>query len=160
MPLLEKDAIKESLAGSIKTPDRDTSCRVGAASFRLLYDLADALLERSVDVMIEANLTRPHTDSALARLAEHARLLVVQCEADAAKIERRYRERAGRGDRHAAHFDLDALPDLHAGLDDGRYDLTGLGHELLVVRTDDGYRPGSDSILAAVQRHRRGADGS
>lgn len=156
LPLLEKDVIKESLAGSIETPDRDASRRIGAASFRLVYDLAHAMLERGVDVMIEANMTRPYADAALGRLARQSRLLIVQCEAEATAIERRYRARAGRGERHAAHFDLDALPDLIAGLGDGRYELTGLGYEALAVNTDDEYQPGYDAVREAVRRHLRG----
>ena len=156
LPLVEKDVIKESLAGSIETSDRDASRRIGSASFQLLYALALAMLERGVDVMIEANLTRPYADAALARLAEHANLLICQCEADASVIETRYRERAERGERHAAHFDLDALPDLLTGLEDGRYDLTGLGYEVLMVHTDDGYRLGYGAIREAIRRHVRG----
>jgi hypothetical protein len=155
LPLLEKDVIKESLAGSIETSDRDASRRIGATSFQLLYDLAIAMLEHGVDVMIEANLTRPYADAALARLAEHANLLICQCEADASVIETRYRERAGRGERHAAHFDLDGLPDLLAGLGDGRYELTGLGYKVLVIHTDDGYRHSYGAVRETVRRHLR-----
>ena len=156
LPLLEKDVIKESLAGSFETPDRDASRRIGAASFQLAYDLGFAVLERGTDVMIEANMTLPWAGAALERLAAVSRPLIVQCAADAAVIEARYRERAGHGERHAAHFDLDALPDLLAGLDDGRYDLTGLGHEVLTVDTASGYWPGYDAVRDAIRRHLRG----
>lgn len=153
LPLLEKDVIKESLAGSVETPGRDASRRIGATSFHLLYDLAATMLAHGADLMIEANLTRPWAVDALNRLANHARLLILQCGAEAAVIERRYRERAEQGSRHAAHFDLDALPDLIAGMDDGRYDLTGLGHDVLAVCTKNGYQPGYDAIAASVHQH-------
>jgi len=153
LPLLEKDAIKESLAGSLEAPDRDASRRIGAASFQLLYDLADAMLARGAEVMIEANLTRPYADAALARLSERSRLLIAQCVAEPAEIEQRYRARAAAGQRHLAHFDLDALPDLIIGLGDGRYDLSGLGHEGMLIDTNDDYRPGYDIIVNSVYHH-------
>ena len=153
LPLLEKDAIKESLAGTFETPDRDASRRIGAASFQLLYDLAHAMLDRGADMMIEANLTRPYADAALVRLAGRSRLLILQCVAEPAEIERRYRARAAEGARHQAHFDLDALPDLLIGLDDGRHDLTGLGHDGMLIDTNHGYRPGYDAIARSVLQH-------
>lgn len=119
LTLLEKDVIKESLAGAIGATDREESMRIGAASYRVLYDLAFAMLGPGRDVMIEANLTPRYAASELERLAGISRLAVVQCAADRHLIEQRYRDRHAEGGRHAAHFDLDALPDLIAGLDNG-----------------------------------------
>ncbi len=150
LPLIEKDAIKESLAREIPVPDREVSRTIGRASTRLLWDLAEGMLGRGVDVMVECNFDRQFAEVVLGRVAGTARILIVQCEADSATIERRYRERAWRGERQAAHFDLEALPDLLAGLARGAYDLAGLGHDALVVRTEDGYRPGYETILNRV----------
>jgi predicted kinase len=152
LPLLEKDVIKESLAGTIPTPDRDASRVIGRASTRLLLDLAQATLGRGVDVAIECNFDRRFAEEDLRRLAAVGRIVVVQCDADASVIERRYRERAARGERHAAHFDLDALPDLLAGLGRGAYCLVDLGYDAIVVRTDDGYRPGYETIVDRVRQ--------
>lgn len=159
LPLLEKDVIKESLAESLGAIDLGDSRRIGTASFRLLYDLAESMLVRGADVMIEANLTRPYAGTPLARLSDHAGLLIVQCEAEATTIERRYRERAERGQRHAAHVDLDALPDLIAGLARHAYDLTGLGYPSLRVRTGDGHDPELATVLSTI-RHRLDAPAS
>ncbi len=58
LPLLEKDIVKESLAGVVVPVDREASKRVGAASIRLVYDLAYRVLTAGIDVMVEANLNR------------------------------------------------------------------------------------------------------
>lgn len=150
-PLLEKDGIKESLAEAIGTSDREASKRIGAASFRVLYDLAFGMLGHGSDVMIEANLARQFASTELERLAEVSRLTVVQCTADRTVIEQRYRDRHAEGRRHAAHFDLDALPNLTAGLDAGDYDLTALGYLTITVRTDDGYRPDFGALVSSLR---------
>ena len=153
LPLLEKDAIKESLAGTFEPPDREASRRVGWASLVLLYDLAQAVLRCGASVMIECNFDRHYVVEHLQRLAERGRVLIVQCEADPGTIERRYRQRASEGGRHAVHFDLDALPDLLAGLERGAYDLTSLGYPSTVVRIEEGYKSGYGSIVEAIRHH-------
>lgn len=150
MPLLEKDVIKEALAGAIEVTDREASRRIGATSFRVLYDLAFELLGQGRDLMIEANLSRRVAMSELERLARISQLAIVQCTADREVIEQRYRDRHADGGRHAVHFDLDALPDLIAGLDAGDYDLTTLGYPTVTVRTDEGYRPDIADLKAVL----------
>jgi predicted kinase len=153
LPLLEKDPIKESISDVFPARDRDASRMIGAASFQVLYDLTLAMLSRGTSVIMEANPAIPYAEAPLARLGGAGRMLIVQCEAEPAVIERRYRERASQGGRHPVHFDLDALPELTAWLGSGAYDLTPLGHEVLPVRTDDGYSPGYGAILEALLRH-------
>lgn len=147
VPLLEKDVIKESLAEVLSTPDRDASRRIGGASTKLLYDIAHATLERNVDTMIEGNFDPQFAVRDLERMSRVGRVHVIQCEAARDIIVERYRQRHASGQRHAAHFDLDALPDLIAGLESGRYDLAGLGYPVLAVDTARGYRPGYEAIV-------------
>ena len=153
LPLIEKDVIKEALAEVLAPEDRDASRTVGAASMHALWSLAAANIERGISVMIESNFDRRFAVDDLARMASLARILIVQCVAPPETIERRYRERASAGSRHTAHFDLDALPDLIAGLERGAYDLTTLGYPAIPVDTRDGYRPGYDTILEAIRNH-------
>lgn len=150
MPLLEKDVIKESLAEAIGAADREASQRLGTASYRVLYDLAFGMLERGVGVMIEANLDRRFALAELQRLSGVSRVRLVQCVAEQTVIERRYRDRHAQGERHAAHFDLEALPEVLTGLDRGEYDLTMLGFETITVRTDDGYRPEYHELVSRL----------
>ncbi|MBA2289432.1 MAG: ATP-binding protein [Chloroflexia bacterium] len=151
LPLLEKDVIKESLAEAIGATSRKASKRIGEASYRMLYDLAFAILGQGRDVMLEANLSRRFAASELERLAGIAQLIVVQCAADREVIEQRYRDRHAEGGRHAAHFDLDALPDLITGLDAGDYELTELGYPTITVCTNDGYRPDYADVVSTLR---------
>ncbi len=153
LPLLEKDVIKESLASALGVPDRGASKRIGAASFRVLYDLAFAMVAHGSTMMIEANLNRAFVAPELARLTTVATVVIVQCEAGRAVIERRYRDRASSGERHGAHFDMDAFPDLITALESKANDLTPLGYPTMVVHTDEGYQPQYDNILETLQQH-------
>lgn len=153
LPLLEKDVIKESLAEVLVPPDRAASRQIGAASTTLLYDLAFGMLQRGTSVMIECNFDRQFAEADLCRMKQVSRPLIVQCEADRDTIVWRYRKRHATGSRHAAHFDLDALPDLLAGLDVGAYNLNDLGYPGVRVRTNDGYQPALHGISAAIRRH-------
>lgn len=111
LPLLEKDVIKESLAEVFPTPDRAASRQIGAASMSVLYDLADAMLGRGVNTMIESNFYAQYAPRGLERMSRSARIRIVQCDAERDTIVHRYRQRHASSERHAAHFDLDALPD-------------------------------------------------
>lgn len=156
LPLLEKDIVKESLAGVVVPVDREASKRVGAASIRLVYDLAYRVLIAGIDVMVEANLNRTLAMRDLTRLATVASVLVVQCETAPALIMQRYRNRAWAGGRHGVHFDMDALPDLRTALEMQVHDLTPLGYPMIMVQTDNGYQPGYNDICEAIQRQRIG----
>jgi predicted kinase len=46
LPLLEKDVIKEALAETLDTPDRNASRQIGAASMRVMLALACETLQR------------------------------------------------------------------------------------------------------------------
>ena len=49
LPLLEKDTVKESLAGVLAPADREASKRIGASSIRLVDDLAYPMLTTGID---------------------------------------------------------------------------------------------------------------
>jgi len=153
LPLLEQDVIKESLAEVLPMPDRAASRQIGAASMSVLYDLADAMLARGVNTMIESNFYAEYAARDLVRMSRSARVCIVQCEVDRDNVVQRYRQRHADGERHAAHFDLDALSDLIAGLHTNIYDLTAIGYHVIAVNTDDGYQPHDREILQSILHH-------
>jgi predicted kinase len=153
LPLLEKDVIKESLADAIGTQDREDSRRLGYASTRLLYDLATSMLRHGTSLMVECNFDRAFASADLDRMSTTARVQIVQCWPDRETIVRRYHERSLNGHRHGAHFDLEALPDLIAGLDRDSYNLSTLGYPAITVDTTDGLHPGFSVITSLVHAH-------
>lgn len=155
LPLLEKDVIKESLADAIGIQDRADSRRVGYASTRLLYDLAMSMLRHGTSLMVECNFDRAFASADLDRMSTTARGQVVQCWSDRETIVRRYRDRSLNGQRHGAHFDLEALLDLIAGMDRDAYNLSPLGYPAVTVDTTDGLHPGFSVITSLVHEHLR-----
>lgn len=155
LPLLEKDVIKESLTDAIGTQDRKDSRKLGYASTRLLYALATPMLRHGTSLMVECNFDRAFASADLNRMSTTARVQIVQCWSDRETIVRRYRERSLNGQRHGAHFDLEALPDLIAGLDRDAYNLSTLGYPAITVDTTDGLHPGFSAITGLVHAHLR-----
>ena len=137
------------------TPDSDHSRRLEYASTRLLHDLATSMLRLSTSVMVECNFDRSFASTDLEQISATARVQIVQCWSDRETIVRRYRHRFMNGERHRAHFDQEALPDVITGLDRDAYDLSTLGYPAITVDTTDGLHPGFSVITSLVQAHRR-----
>jgi hypothetical protein len=58
LPLIAKDAIKESLYDSLGAADVATSARLGRAAYALIFTLARAFLDSGASLVIEANFFR------------------------------------------------------------------------------------------------------
>ena len=107
LPLLEKDAFKETIGGALGIADRATSQRLGAAIFDVIADVAHDLLRRGVSVIAEGNFT------ARSRLvADLPSCRVVQVHVSAAPDVLRERLRARDAERHPVHYDAAAADEI------------------------------------------------
>jgi predicted kinase len=111
IPLLEKDAIKETLFDSLGTGDAAWSRRLGAASFDLLYTVLQSLVAAGVPVCLEANLPADLWSEKLQVLAERYSLDVIQvvCTATNEVILARWTERRKQPLRHPGHLDESSM---------------------------------------------------
>lgn len=123
LPVLHKDGFKEAIVDEIGAADVAASQLAGRAAFAALYAGAAALLDTSASVILEANFRRGLSEDGLRALVSRAtRTVIVQCEAPAAVVVGRYRERIGS--RHKAHFDVERLAAVeHAAMDESHYAL-------------------------------------
>lgn len=153
LPLLEKDAIKESLANTLGAADRDESRCLGFASTRLLYKLAASMIRRGTSVIIECSFVRTFASADLERTSDVARVLVVQCRSSRETVLRRCRERYMDGERHAAHFDAEALTDLGSAMERDAYNLSTFGYPTVSIDTTDGLIPDYSEIASRIQQH-------
>lgn len=115
LPLLSKDAIKESLWDSLAPPpgDREWSRRLGAAAMELIWCLAG----QAPAAMLEANF-RPHSATERAKLlALGAPVVEVYCWCPPAVAAARYARRALDPDHHPAHVTPTLDPTLLAEFD-------------------------------------------
>ena len=151
LPLIAKDTIKELLGEALGAPDRETSERLGAATYALLYSFAGWLLDAGVGMLLESNFWHGASEPELAPLVARSRAVLVHCEATPEVILRRYAERGARGERHPVHFDADELPRLREVIAEGRFDPLALDVPIVRVRTDEGYDPQVEDVLALIR---------
>ena len=159
LPLLMKDDVKEALydtVGAGGPSDVASSAQLGKAAYALLYLVTTRLIDAGVGAILESNFYRGWSGPELAPLVARTQAVQLHCGGDAAMIIRRYQERAERGERHAGHNDLAAIPRLREYLAAGRCEPLDLNLPLLRVDTTTGaedleYTPAFEAILAFVR---------
>lgn len=149
LPLLAKDAIKETLFDVLGTGDRPWSRRLGQATYAILFAVTAELLRAGRPLVLEANFARGPAEPDFGALPQH-RLLQVVCSAPADVVLARYRERALHGDRHRGHLDLEIEDEVRAALREGRYEALDLPGERIDV--DATSPPAVELIAARVRR--------
>lgn len=105
VPVIQRDAIKETLFDTLGVGDREWSKKLGAASFALFYLTVETILTAGRPVIAEAAFHRPYSTRWLSRVRERfdVEILELHCHSDSATALRRYLSRTGTADRHAGH---------------------------------------------------------
>ena len=117
LPLVAKDAIKETLFDALGTGDREWSRALGRATFELLFARLARELRASRPVVAEANF-EVAAASAFAALPP-SRAVQIHCSAPAGVLLARFRARAGK--RHAGHLDGEIVDEVRAAIESGRH---------------------------------------
>ena len=141
LPLLAKDAVKETLLDQLGYADRAASRRLGAAAGEVLWTVLGGCPDGAVVESWLAPSLREVVRDGMAR-AGVDRMVEVWCVCPPEETRRRY----ARRERHPGHFDaalLASLDDLLAGAEP-----LGLGPVLRVPTV----RPVDASALAAIVR--------
>jgi predicted kinase len=110
LPLFSRDAIKERLFDELGVAGREWSSKLGAASFRILFSMADSLFAAQQRCILETNFS--HRAAATLQEMAHRHnmtLLQVFCLADVETLRKRFEKRALSGERHPGHVDADRL---------------------------------------------------
>ena len=110
--LLSRDRLKEVLLDALGAADRAASPEIGRASFALLFEVAGTLLDASVGVIVESNFRRGVSEPELRALTVKAPTVLLHCQTRHDETVHRYAERAARIERHAGHFDSEAISEL------------------------------------------------
>lgn len=109
-----KDFFKETLFDDLGWRDREWSRKLGAASMRLLYRSAAALLKVGQSVALESNFYPKWDNEPLRALQDEfgCRFVQVTCVAPGPLIWERYVARNISGERHPGHVDISRLDEL------------------------------------------------
>lgn len=160
LPLIARDALKERLADALVPAELETAAAVsaadsnaiGRASYAVLFEVTDRLLDAGVGTIIESNFRRGLSEALLAPRVARAAAVLVHCEARPEVIVTRVVGRAGSAGRHRVHPDLDRLAALRDDLSTGRFEPLELGLDPIRVDTSSGYRPTLPQILVEIRR--------
>lgn len=155
LPLIAKDAIKETLFETLGTGDVAWSQRLGHATFALMLWALEGQLKAGRSVVVEANLAPE--DARPAFLALHKRLplkpLELHCTAPEDLLLARYAARAGS--RHPGHLDEQRITDIASAVSAGRYRPLGLSADLIVIDTTSFDDIDTNALAQAAADHVR-----
>jgi predicted kinase len=128
LPLLAKDALKETLHDTIGGEGRQWSQRLGVATFELMFVVLDELLANGCSVVAEGNFSRADRFRALPA----SRVVEVHVTAPPEELRERYRLRAPR---HAVHYDKEVVDEVPRRAAAGEWDPLGVGETIVVDTT-------------------------
>ena len=153
IPVISKDAIKESLFESMGWDNREWSKKLGFASIVLMFELVEGQLSTGNSVIAETNfypdLDGPRVE-ALHTKADFA-TIEVHCSAATDIVLIRYKDRQDSGARHPGHrFDAE-LQTLQEVLRDGIFHPMDLDGELLTIDTTEFSKVDLDAVVEAVR---------
>ena len=151
LPVVSRDLIKTGMHVTVGSEDPTEIHRFAAAAFDLFFDVVAKLLRGGSSVIAEAAFHAGLSEPDIGRLTEHADVLHLTTRPPHDLALERYRQRAERGERHPAHDDLGQVERLASmaavyTLDEPR--------PMLIVDTSDGYEPGIDEIVRAIEAGR------
>ncbi|HEV7639787.1 MAG TPA: AAA family ATPase [Gaiellaceae bacterium] len=142
LPLIAKDALKETLGGALGIEGRARSEELGPAVFDLLGLVVRELLEHGVSVIAEGNFRERSTlFSGLPR----AEIVQVHVTATPETLRARLR---GRNNRHPVHYDREAADEVSARAARGEWPPLAIGGRLIEIDTT--VWPELDEVLATV----------
>ncbi len=137
LPLLVRDDVKEILFDTLGWSDRAWSRKLGGASWHLLHYMVERFLQAGQSLIVESNFGHGPDDAprfAALQQKHHCRMVQVLCEADAATLYERFKQRAELGERHPGHVDHLILEEFSRVCHEGRWE--PLAIEGTVLRVD------------------------
>lgn len=116
LPVIQRDALKESLFDSLGWDDAERSRALGRASFALLFLLMDTLMQAQQTLIVESNFATDKGRAKIGGLVATNRYSVLElqfrCDRDVALA--RFAGRVRSGERHPGHADHERLSEFAA----------------------------------------------
>ena len=107
LPAIGRDDFQESLYDSLGYSDREWSKKLGIASYRLLYLMAEKILRSGSSIIVESNFKVKSDTEKLKKLKDKYQcyLLQIHCHIAILLALSRFKNRATSGERHPGHVD-------------------------------------------------------
>ncbi|MCP4427306.1 MAG: ATP-binding protein [Chloroflexi bacterium] len=108
LPLIWKDQIKESLLESLGWSTTEWSRKLSAATWALLYQQVENLLQANVSHIVESNFDPTYANNHWQKLNQKYdfQLIQVRCETEPETLLTRCCQRIKNGKRHPGHVDV------------------------------------------------------
>jgi predicted kinase len=128
LPVFGRDDFKESLFDSLGYCDRQWSKKLGISSYRLLYLVAEKILNSGSSVIVESNFkTNPDTKKIKNIIDKYqCYLLQVHCYVEIPLALARFRHRAMSGERHLGHVDHLNYDEIEFNFEQGGYEILNI----------------------------------
>ncbi|MCX7521752.1 ATP-binding protein [Microbacterium sp. STN6] len=128
LPVVSKDALKESLFDSLGTGDVAWSVKLGRASFALLDQVIELQLRAGKPFLIDAAYSAEFENAKFRKWQDRYGFVAIQihCTASPEELVRRFTRRALDGTRHPGHADTERVEEFRRVLVDGRFGLLDL----------------------------------
>ena len=137
LPAIGRDDLKESLYDSLGYSDREWSKKLGVASYRLLYLVAEKILYSGGSIVVESNF-KVQTDAEKLETLKHkyqCYLLQIHCHVAIPLALSRFKDRAIFGKRHPGHVDQLNYDEMEFNFKQGGYNIACICDRTLKVDT-------------------------
>ncbi|MBI4022688.1 ATP-binding protein [Candidatus Berkelbacteria bacterium] len=136
VPLIARDTLKEHLFDVLGHSDRAWSQKLGAATFTLLYAIAEELLRGDQSFILESNFkSQAQAEFERLRAIHPFETFQIICGGDPDVLVQRFAQRHKSGERHPGHVDHHNLQTFLDNPGSGWYEPFNLPGEILKVDT-------------------------
>lgn len=153
LPLISRDDIKESLFDSLGIKDREWSKKLGFASYKILYQILDQLLQAEQSLILESNFKPEFDDERFLDLQKKYDLEILQimCKTDGKILFERFKKRSESSERHPGHVDDQNYDEFKDVLLKGEHRALNIGGKVFDVDTTDFDSIDYNSIFNAIK---------
>ena len=138
LPVFSRDGMYETLYDALECHIHGLPPLIGPASFTLLYSVAGSVLAAGQSLIVEGFFGRPELRSAEFLHLQQAydfEPFQILCKTDGAVLLERFLARAGTGERHAGHPDLEWIEQNKERLLQGQLTPLALGGQVVEIDT-------------------------
>jgi len=153
LPLISKDDIKESLFDSLGIKDREWSKKIGKASYKILYQLIESLLQAKQSLIVESNFKPEFENKRFLDLQKKCDFdsLQIMCKTNGEILFERFKKRSESKKRHPGHFDDQNYDKFKEILLKGKHNPLNLRGKVFDVDTTDFKKIDHNSILRIIK---------
>ena len=139
LPLIVKDDIKDKLFDVLGWKDRDWSKQLGGASFEILFQILESLLQAQTSCIVETafhQVSAPTFLDLKDRYGFHP--IQIVCTASPDLLFQRFKQRSESGERHPGHVDAQGTYDQYLeSIKKRTYDTLEIGGTVIEIDTTD-----------------------